>query len=154
MVKGPTVIDTYFGAESSSLDEDGYFDTEDIANIDARGYLHITDRAKDVIKSGGEWISSITIENVVLDHAQVANAAVVGMTDPKWGERPVLFAQPKPGATLDERGILTHLSGKIVRWWMPDEVVIVDALPLGPTGKVDKRALRARIESERQGRKR
>jgi fatty-acyl-CoA synthase len=149
MVKGPTVIDTYFGAETSSLDEDGFFDTGDIANIDVRGYLHITDRAKDVIKSGGEWISSITIENVVLDHAQVANAAVVGMTDPKWGERPVLFAQPKPGATLDERGILTHLSGKIVRWWMPDAVIIVDALPLGPTGKVDKRALRARIESER-----
>jgi fatty-acyl-CoA synthase len=147
MVKGPTVIDSYFGATNTSLDEDGFFDTEDIATIDSRGYLKITDRAKDVIKSGGEWISSIAIENIVLDHPKVANAAVVGVPDPKWDERPVLFIKLKPGVTLEEGEILDYLTGKIVRWWLPNELIIVHDLPLGPTGKIDKNALRLDLPS-------
>ena len=144
MVKGPTVAAGYFGSDTAILDEDGFFDTGDVATIDPQGYMQITDRAKDVIKSGGEWISSIDIENIVSGHPNVACAAVIGMPHPKWDERPLLLVQLKPGAVAEPSEFTDFLAGKIAKWWMPDEVRLVEAIPLGATGKIDKKALRAR----------
>ncbi|MBE7219411.1 MAG: fatty-acyl-CoA synthase, partial [Caulobacteraceae bacterium] len=112
--------------------------------IDPQGYMQITDRAKDVIKSGGEWISSIAIENLMTSHPKVALAAVVGMPHPKWDERPLLVVQLKPGETAEAADMLAHLEGRIAKWWTPDAVVFADSLPIGPTGKIDKKILRAR----------
>ena len=144
MVKGPTVARAYFGGEASVLDADGFFDTGDIATLDPRGFVQITDRAKDVIKSGGEWISSIEIENIVAGHPKVACAAVIAMPHPKWDERPLLLVQLRPGVEAQPAEFTDFLAGKIARWWMPDAVELVDAIPLGATGKIDKKALRAR----------
>lgn len=142
LVKGPNVVDRYFGHDASALDDDGFFDTGDIATLDADGFMKITDRTKDVIKSGGEWISSIEIENQALSHPAVALAAVIGVPHPKWDERPLLVAVLNPGAEASEADLLSHLNGKIARWWMPDGVVFMDEVPLGATGKIDKRMLR------------
>jgi fatty-acyl-CoA synthase len=145
MAKGPFVVDHYFGVPEPVLDAEGFFDTGDIATIDRHGYLQIVDRAKDVIKSGGEWISSIEIECVIAGHPQVACAAVIGMPHPKWDERPLLIVQPKPGAEPTKADMLDWLSGKIPKWWMPDEVTFVERIQLGATGKVDKKVLRAEL---------
>ena len=144
MVRGPTVARAYFGRDGEVLDGEGYFDTGDVATLDDEGFMQITDRAKDVIKSGGEWISSIAIENLMTAHPKVALAAVIGVPHPKWDERPLLIVQLKPGATADAAEMLAHLEGRIAKWWTPDAVVFTDAVPIGPTGKIDKKALRAR----------
>ena len=146
MVKGPTIAAGYFGGEGGDvLDAEGFFDTGDVSTIDAQGYMQITDRAKDVIKSGGEWISSIEIENIAMGHPAVANAAVIGVSHPKWDERPVLICQLREGASATAADLTGWLEGKISRWWMPDDVLFVAEVPLGPTGKIDKKAIRASL---------
>lgn len=142
MARGFAVAQAYFRNETAILDDEGFFDTGDIATIDRDGIMNITDRAKDIIKSGGEWISSVEIENIVAGHAQVACSAVIGIADPKWGERPLLIVEAKPGQTIDEIQLLGFLEGTIPKWWMPT-VLSVDTIPLGSIGKVDKKALRA-----------
>ncbi len=143
MVRGPWTIRRYFRAEEDAADADGWFDTGDIATINATGFLRLTDRAKDVIKSGGEWISSIDIENIVVGMAGVRIAAVVGVHHPKWEERPILVIEAHSGAMLTAEAIRDFLAPQIARWWMPDRVLF-DAVPLTATGKIDKKALRAR----------
>ena len=146
-VKGPFVVREYFkGAGGNILDEDGYFDTGDVATIDPEGFMQITDRAKDVIKSGGEWISTIDIENIAMGHPKVALAAVIGMPHPKWDERPLLLVKLKDGETATKEEMLRFLEGKIAKWWMPDDVAFVDDIPLGATGKIDKKLLRERMK--------
>lgn len=146
MIKGPTIVSAYFGGEGGEvLDEEGFFDTGDVATIDGRGYMQITDRAKDVVKSGGEWISSIEIENIAAGHPKVALAAVIGVAHPKWDERPILLCQLKPGASACKEELTGFLDGKIARWWMPDDVLFVDEIPLGATGKIDKKLIRQRM---------
>lgn len=148
LVRGPAVARAYFknaGAKNDRgecLETCGFFDTGDVATIDELGIMQITDRAKDVIKSGGEWISSIDIENFAVGAPGVANAAVIGVYHPKWDERPLLIVEPKPGATVSREEMLAHLDGKIAKWWMPDDVVTVEKIPLGATGKINKMALR------------
>ncbi len=143
VVRGPAISKGYFKGEGGNvLDEDGFFDTGDVATLDADGYMQITDRAKDVIKSGGEWISSIDIENIAVGHPAVAIAAVIGIAHPKWDERPLLIVQLKPGAEATKEDLLRFLEGKIAKWWMPDDVAFVDAIPVGPTGKIQKLSLR------------
>ena len=143
LVRGAAVAGGYFkGAGGHVLDAEGYFDTGDVATIDEIGTMVITDRAKDVIKSGGEWISSIDIENIAVGHPKVANAAAIGIYHPKWDERPLLIVQAKPGEDPTKEEILASLEGKIAKWWTPDDVQFVDAIPLGATGKINKLALR------------
>ena len=145
-MKGPFVVREYFGAEGGEiLDAEGFFDTGDVSTIDAQGYMKITDRAKDVIKSGGEWISSIEIENIAAGHPKALIAAVIGVPHPKWDERPLLLVQLKPGETATAQDFLDHLDGKIAKWWMPEEVRFVDEIPLGGTGKIDKKLIRQRF---------
>ena len=150
MVRGMAIVDTYFkgagGDGGSVLDEDGWFDTGDVANIDDQGFMQITDRSKDVIKSGGEWISSIDIENIAVGHPKVANAAAIGIYHPKWDERPLLIIQLNEGETATKDEILAQLDGKIAKWWTPDDVAFVDAIPLGATGKINKLALREQFK--------
>jgi fatty-acyl-CoA synthase len=142
-VRGCAVIAHYFREEQKQiLDEEGWFDTGDIATIDAHGFMQITDRAKDVIKSGGEWISSIEIENLAMAHPDVAEAAVIGIAHPKWNERPLLVIVKKPGKNPDRAGILGFLDGRIAKWWMPDDVAFLAEMPHTATGKVQKTALR------------
>lgn len=141
MVRGPWITAGYFNATQSVL-RDGWFPTGDIATIDSDGYMQITDRLKDVIKSGGEWISSIDLENAIAGHPAVMMAAVIGARHPKWDERPVMFLVTKPGQTLGKAEVIAHLHGKVAKWWLPDEVVFLDSLPLGATGKVQKTELR------------
>jgi fatty-acyl-CoA synthase len=142
LVRGPAVASGYFRHEGEILDDDGWFDTGDIATIDELGFMQITDRDKDVIKSGGEWISSIEVENVAVGCPGVAEAAVIGLPHPKWSERPLLVVVPEPQARLDKRAVLDFLDGKIARWWMPDDVVFVDSIPHTATGKMLKMELR------------
>jgi len=150
MVKGPFVVGEYFkGAGGEILDNEGFFDTGDVATIDPEGFMQITDRAKDVIKSGGEWISTIDIENITMGHPKVANAAVIGILHPKWDERPLLIVQLKPGETATKEEFIDYLQGKIAKWWMPDDVAFVDEIPLGATGKIDKKVLRTRFADYR-----
>jgi acyl-CoA synthetase (AMP-forming)/AMP-acid ligase II len=145
-VKGPAVARAYYRGDGGDvLDDEGFFDTGDVATIDANGYMQITDRSKDVIKSGGEWISSIDIENLAMGHPSVAEAAVIGVAHPKWDERPLLVVVPRAGATADKAAILSFLDGRIAKWWMPDDVVFVDELPHTSTGKIQKTALRERF---------
>ncbi len=151
-IKGATIAKGYFGGEGGEvLDAEGFLDTGDIATIDPDGYMQITDRAKDVIKSGGEWISSIEVENIAMGHPKVALAAVIGIAHPKWDERPLLIIEPKKGEAPSKEEILEFLKDRIARWWMPDDVVFVDALPLGSTGKLDKRGLRDRFKNFKAG---
>jgi len=149
MVRGPTVARAYFREEGSILDGEGFFDTGDVATVDEIGFMQITDRSKDVIKSGGEWISSIEIENIAVGHPKVELAAVIGAAHPKWDERPVLILKLQAGEALDKQEHLDFLQGKIAKWWMPDDVVAVDEIPLGATGKIDKKLLRERMKDYR-----
>jgi acyl-CoA synthetase (AMP-forming)/AMP-acid ligase II len=142
MIKGPAVSSAYFKSDREILDSNGYFDTGDIASIDDMGYVTITDRDKDVIKSGGEWISSIEIENAAVGCEGVAEAAVIGLPHPKWSERPLLLIVRQAGAELEARDILKYLDGKIANWWMPDAVEFVDEIPHTATGKILKTKLR------------
>ncbi len=145
-VKGPFVVGEYFKGEGGDiLDAEGFFDTGDVATIDALGYMQITDRAKDVIKSGGEWISSIEIENLAAGHPKALIAAVIGVAHPKWDERPLLLVKLNEGESATREEFLQYLEGKIARWWMPDDVVFVDDIPLGATGKIDKKLIRQRF---------
>ena len=145
-IKGAAIAGAYFKGEGGDiLDPAGFFDTGDVATIDAAGFMQITDRAKDVIKSGGEWISSIEIENIAAGHPKAALAAVIGLPHPKWDERPVLLVKLCDGETATAQEFLAYLEGKIARWWMPDEVVFVDDIPLGATGKIDKKLIRERL---------
>jgi fatty-acyl-CoA synthase len=146
-VRGPSVSRAYFRVEDDILDEEGYFDTGDVATIDAHGYMRITDRSKDVIKSGGEWISSIDLENLAVGHPQVAEAAVIGVYHPKWDERPLLIVQLKADQKATREDILKYMDGKIAKWWMPDDVVFVDAIPHTATGKILKTALRDQFKT-------
>ncbi len=145
LVRGPTIVRGYFGKSDSAIDANGFFDTGDVATIDPNGFMQITDRAKDVIKSGGEWISSIDIENISAGHPKAALAAVIGVFHPKWDERPLLLVKLKPDVTADKQEFLDFLNGKIAKWWTPDDVVFVDDIPLGATGKIDKKVLRGRF---------
>ena len=147
MVRGPTVARAYFARETPILDSDGFFDTGDVATIDDRGFMQITDRAKDMIKSGGEWISSVEIESLAAGHPKAALAVVIGVPHPRWDERPVLLVQLKPGQTADPADFTDYLSGKIAKWWMPDLVVFLEQIPLGATGKPDKKTLRDRFNA-------
>jgi fatty-acyl-CoA synthase len=141
--RGFAVIDTYFRDDGGPiLDAEGFFDTGDVATIDPDGYMQITDRAKDVIKSGGEWISSIEIENVAVGHPDVGEAAVIGMGHARWGERPLLIIMPKPGCSIDKASLLRFLEGRIAKWWLPDDVQIVAEIPHTATGKINKLKLR------------
>jgi fatty-acyl-CoA synthase len=143
MVRGPWITSGYFKGEGGKvLDKDGWFKTGDIATLDAEGFIQITDRSKDVIKSGGEWISSIDLENTAVGHPEVREAAVIGIAHPKWDERPLLIVIKKDGSTLDRAGMLKYLDGKIAKWWMPDDVVFVKELPHTATGKLLKTKLR------------
>ena len=143
MSRGAWVIEHYFKGEGGPvIDKDGWFDTGDIASIDRMGYVQITDRAKDVIKSGGEWISSIDLENVAVGHPAIAEAAVIGLPHPKWDERPLLIVVMQPGSTLAKHDLMDYLSDKVVRWWLPNDVVFVESLPHTATGKLQKTALR------------
>jgi len=143
MVRGPAVSNAYFGGDGGDiLDADGWFDTGDVATIDDLGYMQITDRSKDVIKSGGEWISSIDLENAAMGHPAAAECAVIGLPHPKWDERPLLIVHLKEGMEATPDSFREFLSDKIAKWWMPDDVVFVDELPHGPTGKVSKLELR------------
>ena len=147
LVRGPWVIREYFrgeGGDPLKYDADGrgWFPTGDVATIDADGYMQITDRSKDVIKSGGEWISTIDLENLAIGHPAVANAAVIGVPHPKWDERPLLIVVKKPGAEVTKEQLLAFYEGKIAKWWTPDDVQFVDAIPLGATGKILKTKLR------------
>jgi fatty-acyl-CoA synthase len=145
-VRGPFIVREYFKGEGGEiLDEEGFFDTGDVATIDDYGFMQITDRAKDVIKSGGEWISSIEIENLAAGHPKSALAAVIGVAHPKWDERPLLLVKLKPGVTATKEEYLTFLEGKIAKWWTPDDVMFVDDIPLGATGKIDKKLIRQRL---------
>ena len=145
LVKGPWVIQEYFKQEGGSPLRDGWFPTGDVATVDADGYLQITDRSKDVIKSGGEWISSIDVENIAMAHPDVAMAACIGMPHPKWDERPIVVVVPKPGAQIDKASLLSFYEGKIAKWQIPDDVVFVEAIPLGATGKMLKTKLREQL---------
>ncbi|MGQ0742059.1 MAG: long-chain-fatty-acid--CoA ligase [Alphaproteobacteria bacterium] len=145
MVRGPAIARAYFKEENVAVNADGWFDTGDVATLDAEGFMQITDRSKDVIKSGGEWISSIAIENIAACHPAVAEAAVIGVPHLKWNERPLLIAVLKKDARATRDDILSFLSGTIARWWMPDDVVFVDEIPHTATGKVQKTALRDRF---------
>ena len=150
MIKGPTIARAYFRDEGGEiLDTEGFFDTGDVSTIDDHGFMQITDRAKDVIKSGGEWISSIEIENLAVGHPKVALAAVIGAAHPKWDERPVLLIKLKDGEAEDKQEHLDFLVGKIAKWWMPDDVVFLADIPLGATGKIDKKLLREQMKDYR-----
>jgi fatty-acyl-CoA synthase len=149
-VKGPAVARSYFKGEGlSAFDSEGWFDTGDVATIDEWGFMQITDRAKDVIKSGGEWISSIDLENEALSCPGVQEAAAIGLAHPKWGERPLLVVVRKAGAAVTAEEVRAHLDGKIAKWWMPDDVVFVDDIPHTATGKISKLDLRERFRDYR-----
>ena len=149
-VRGHWIASSYFGAAAGSiLDEDGWFDTGDIATIDPDGYMHITDRAKDVIKSGGEWISSIDLENAAVGHPAVAEAAAIGLPHPKWQERPFLVVVKNTGKEVTQEELLAYLSGKIAKWWLPNEIVFVAELPHTATGKLQKTKLREMFKGRR-----
>jgi fatty-acyl-CoA synthase len=141
-VRGPAITKGYYRVDKSPLDDDGFFDTGDVATIDKYGFMRITDRSKDVIKSGGEWISSIDLENLAVGHPAVAEAAVIGVYHPKWDERPLLIVQLKEGHSATREDLLTYLDGKIAKWWMPDDVAFVTSIPHTATGKILKTALR------------
>ncbi len=150
-VRGPWIVDRYFKDEGGNpLRADaaghGWFPTGDVATIDADGYMHITDRSKDVIKSGGEWIGSIDLENIAMAHPAVAMAACIAAHHPKWDERPLLVVVKKPGAELTKEALLAFFEGKVAKWWIPDDVAFVEAIPLGATGKMQKNRLREQFK--------
>ncbi len=150
LVRGPWIISNYFKGEGGEplvyFEKEGWFPTGDVSTIDADGYMQITDRSKDVIKSGGEWIGSIDLENIAMAHPGVAMAACIAAHHPKWDERPLLVVVKKPGAELSREELLGFFEGKIAKWWTPDDVVFVDAIPLGATGKMQKNKLREQFK--------
>jgi fatty-acyl-CoA synthase len=150
-VRGASVLDRYFKSGSDSLDTEGYFDTGDLASLDEAGNLTLRGRAKDLIKSGGEWINPAEIEEIVGRLPEVAQAAVIPRDDPKWGERPVLVVEPAQGHALEADQLLNALRGRIADWWLPDQVLIVRAMPLAATGKIDKLQLRAKYLDPKSG---
>ncbi|MGZ5200477.1 MAG: 3-(methylthio)propionyl-CoA ligase [Telluria sp.] len=149
LVKGPWIIKSYFKGEGGDVLQDGWFPTGDVATIDPDGYVQITDRSKDVIKSGGEWIGSIDLENIAMSHPAVSQAACIGVAHPKWDERPLLVVVRRPGSELTREQLLDYFNGKIARFWMPDDVVFVEALPTGATGKIQKNKLREEFKEHR-----
>jgi fatty-acyl-CoA synthase len=153
LVRGPWIIDQYFKGEGGNplvgSPQGDWFPTGDVARIDAEGYMQITDRSKDVIKSGGEWIGSIDLENIAMAHPAVAMAACVAAFHPKWDERPLLVVVKKPGAEVTREELLAFYDGKIAKWWTPDDVVFVDAIPLGATGKMQKNKLREQLKDHK-----
>jgi len=149
-VRGPAVAKAYYKGEGAeAYDKDGWFDTGDVATMDPYGYMQITDRAKDVIKSGGEWISTIDLENLAVGHPKVAEAAVIGVAHPKWDERPLLVIVLKKGESATKEEILGFMQGKIAKWWMPDDVAFVDEIPHTATGKIQKTTLRKQFKDYR-----
>jgi len=148
-VRGPAVARRYFKDDTDILDYEGFFDTGDVATMDSQGYMQVTDRSKDVIKSGGEWISSIDLENLAIGNPKVAEAAVIGVAHPKWGERPLLVVVLKKDQTATKDEILGFMQGKIAKWWLPDDVAFVEEIPHTATGKIQKTVLRDRFKSYR-----
>jgi fatty-acyl-CoA synthase len=146
-VRGFAVARDYYKGDAAILDREGFFDTGDVGTMDRHGYMQITDRSKDVIKSGGEWISSIDLENLAVGHPKVAEAAVIGVRHPKWDERPLLIVVLKPGQTSSKAEMLAFFEGKIAKWWMPDDVAFVDEIAHTATGKIQKTALRERFKN-------
>ncbi|MCU0967215.1 MAG: 3-(methylthio)propionyl-CoA ligase [Rubrivivax sp.] len=146
LVRGPWILSQYFKGEGGQVLRDGWFPTGDVARITADGYMQITDRSKDVIKSGGEWIGSIDLENIAMAHPSVAMAACIAAKHPKWDERPLLVVMRKPGAEVTRDELLAFYEGKVAKWWIPDDVVFVDAIPLGATGKMQKNKLREMLK--------
>lgn len=149
LVKGPWIVASYFRDEGGDVLQDGWFPTGDVATIDPDGFMQITDRSKDVIKSGGEWIGSIDLENIAVSHPAVLQAACIGVAHPKWDERPLLLVVRRPGAEVTREELLGFFEGKIAKFWMPDDVVFVDSLPIGGTGKIQKNKLREQYRSHR-----
>jgi fatty-acyl-CoA synthase len=145
LVKGPWVVREYYKQEGGSPLVDGWFPTGDVATVDPEGFMQITDRSKDVIKSGGEWISSIDVENIAMAHPEVAMAACIGMAHPKWDERPIVVVVKRPDTALTRENLLKFYDGKIAKWQIPDDVVFVEAIPLGATGKMLKTRLREQL---------
>jgi fatty-acyl-CoA synthase len=148
-VRGPAVARRYFKDDTDILDDEGFFDTGDVATMDPHGYMQITDRSKDVIKSGGEWISSIDLENLAVGHPKVAEAAVIGIRHPKWDERPLLVIVLKKDQQASKDDILGFMQGKIAKWWMPDDVAFVKEIPHTATGKIQKTTLREQFKDYR-----
>ncbi len=151
LVRGPWVVREYYRGEGGDPLRDGWFPTGDVGTIDPDGYLQITDRSKDVIKSGGEWIGSIDLENVAMGHPGVLEAAVVGVPHPKWSERPLLVAVKRPGAEVTREALLAFYEGKVAKWWIPDDVLFVDELPHTATGKLSKVRLREQLRERARG---
>jgi len=152
-VRGPWVISGYYNdPRSAQAFMDGWFRTGDVAVIDPEGYVQLVDRAKDVIKSGGEWISSVDLENAIMGHPKVLEAAVVAVEHPKWQERPVALIVPKPQFQdrVTKEEILEHLEPRFAKWWLPDEVLFVDAIPKTSVGKFDKKVMRAKLKQQAQ----
>lgn len=148
-VKGPWIISSYFREEGGDVLQDGWFPTGDVATIDPDGYLQITDRSKDVIKSGGEWIGTIDLENIAMAHPAVLQAACIGVAHPKWDERPLLLVVKRPGTELTAAELLGFFEGKVAKFWLPDDVAFIDALPMGATGKIQKNKLREQFRHHR-----
>jgi len=149
LVQGPWIVKQYFKGEGGDPLRDGWFPTGDVGTIDPDGYLQITDRSKDVIKSGGEWIGSIELENVIMGHPAVAEAAVIGVQHPKWTERPLLVVVKKPGAQVTRDELLAFYEGRVAKWWIPDDVQFVEQLPHTATGKLSKMTLRQQFKDYR-----
>jgi 3-(methylthio)propionyl---CoA ligase len=146
MVKGPWIIESYFKGEGGDVLQDGWFPTGDVATISPDGYMQITDRSKDVIKSGGEWIGTIDLENIAMAHPAVQQAACIGVFHPKWDERPLLVVVKKPDANVSKEELIRFYEGKIAKWWTPDDVTFVEALPIGATGKILKNKIREQFK--------
>jgi fatty-acyl-CoA synthase len=146
MVRGPWITSGYFKGEGGSPLRDGWFPTGDVATIDPDGFMQITDRSKDVVKSGGEWISSIDLENIAIEHPAIAEAAVIGVRHPKWDERPIVVAVKKQGAEVTREGLLALYEGRVAKWMIPDDVVFVAELPHTATGKLSKLTLRQQMK--------
>jgi fatty-acyl-CoA synthase len=144
-IRGHWIVESYFGKGESALTGDGWFDTGDVATVDEDGYMIIRDRSKDIIKSGGEWISTVELENIAIAHPGISNAAAIAARHPKWDERPVLVVVCEPDAALGEQDVLDFYQGKVASWQVPDKIVFTDSLPLGATGKVMKNQLRERF---------
>jgi fatty-acyl-CoA synthase len=149
LVRGPWILREYYKGEGGNPLRGGWFPTGDVGTLDPDGFLQITDRSKDVIKSGGEWISSIDLENIAMGHPAVAEAAVIGVSHPKWAERPLLVVVKKPGAEVTRDEMLRYYEGKVAKWWLPDDVVFVEQLPHTATGKLSKMTLRERFKDYR-----
>jgi fatty-acyl-CoA synthase len=144
-VRGPWITASYYGEEAPEKFHDGWLRTGDVGTVDARGFVQITDRAKDVIKSGGEWISSVELENALMAHPDVKEAAVVGVPDPRWDERPLACVVLKPGATGSPEAFKEFLAARVARWWIPERWTFIDEVPKTSVGKFDKKALRASL---------